>query len=306
MQSGERKPSAVVVELRVRPVAGAMALLASLREVRSRVVGIRCSLEILEVARHAGGAVQRVVVVDVTIGAGAWWDGVQSGEREPGAVVVKLRVHPVAGAMALLASLREVRSRVVGIRCSLEILQVARHAGGVAYSVVVVDVTIGAGARWHRVQSGEREPGAVMVECRAHPATGVVALLACLREVRSRVVGTRCSLEILQVARHAGGVAYSVVVVDVTIGAGARRHLVQSGERKPGDVMVECRARPAAGVVALLASLREVRSRVVGIRRSLEILEMAGHAGGAVQSVVIVDVAIGALPRWHGVQSCQR
>ena len=56
----------------------------------------------------------------------------QSGERKPGAVVVELRVGPVAGAMALLASLREVRSRMVGIRRSLEILQVARHAGGIA------------------------------------------------------------------------------------------------------------------------------------------------------------------------------
>ncbi len=55
MQSGEREPSAVVVELRVRPVAGVMALLASLREVRSRVVGIGGSLEILQVARHASG-----------------------------------------------------------------------------------------------------------------------------------------------------------------------------------------------------------------------------------------------------------
>ena len=56
----------------------------------------------------------------------------QPGEGEPGAVVVKLRVRPVAGVMALLASLREVRSQVVGIRGSLEILEVARHAGGVA------------------------------------------------------------------------------------------------------------------------------------------------------------------------------
>ena len=67
----------------------------------------------------------------MTIGAGARWDGVQSGERKPGAVVVELRVRPVAGVMALLAGLGEVRSRVVGIAGSLEILQVARHAGGV-------------------------------------------------------------------------------------------------------------------------------------------------------------------------------
>ena len=143
----------------------------------------------------------------MTIGAGARWHGVQSGEREPGAVVVELRVGPVAGVMALLASLRKVRSRVVGIGGSLEILEVARHAPSTVQVVVVVDVTIGAGARWHGMQSGEREPGAVVVELRVRPVAGVMALLAGLREVRSRVVGIRCSLEIFQVARHTGGVA---------------------------------------------------------------------------------------------------
>ena len=72
------------------------------------MVGVRCSLEILQVARHAGGAVQRVVIIDVAIGAGARWDGMQSGERKPGAVVVKLRVRPVAGGMTLLAGLGKV------------------------------------------------------------------------------------------------------------------------------------------------------------------------------------------------------
>jgi len=119
----------------------------------------------------------------VTISAGARWHGVQSGEREPGAVVVEVRVRPVAGVMALLAGLREVRSRVVGIRCSLEILHVARDAGRAVQVVVVVDVTIGAGARWDGMQSGERKSGAVVVELRVRPATGRMALLAGLREV---------------------------------------------------------------------------------------------------------------------------
>jgi len=47
MQSGQRKPGAVVVEVCARPVAGVMALLAGLGEVRSRVVGIRGSLIVL-------------------------------------------------------------------------------------------------------------------------------------------------------------------------------------------------------------------------------------------------------------------
>ena len=69
-------------------------------------------------------------------------------------------------------------------------------------------------------------------------------------------------------AGHAGQV---VIVVNVTIGAGARRDGVQSGERKPGGVVVELRVRPIAGIVALLAGLREARSHVVGICGALEI-----------------------------------
>ncbi len=147
------------------------------------MVGIGGSLEILHVARHAGVSGQVVVVIDVAVGAGARWHGVQSGERKPGAIVVELRVRPVAGVMALLASLREVRGRMVGIGGSLEILHVARHAGVSGQVVVVIDVAVSAGARWHGVQSGERKPGAIVVELRVRPVAGVMALLARLREV---------------------------------------------------------------------------------------------------------------------------
>ena len=132
MHSGERKPCAVVVELRVRPVAGAMALLAGLREVRRDVVWISSSLEILQVTGDASGGTQVVVVIDVAIGALPRRNSVHSGERKPSAVVVELRVCPVAGAMALLASLREVRSHVVRIGSALEILQVTGDASGAA------------------------------------------------------------------------------------------------------------------------------------------------------------------------------
>ena len=168
---------------------------------------IRGALEIFHVATHARRICQRVVVVHVTIRAGAWRHRMQSGEREPGRVVVEGRVGPVAGAMALVAGLREIRGDVIGIRGALEILQVAGNAGIAVQVVIVVHVTIGAGPRWHGVHSGEREPGAVMVELRIHPVAGVMALLAGLREIRSDVVGIGGSLEILQVARHASGIA---------------------------------------------------------------------------------------------------
>ena len=63
---------------------------------------------------------------------------------------------------------------------------------------------------------------------------------------------------------------------------------------------------PVGGVVTGVASLREVRRHVVGIGGSLEILEVAAHAGAAVQVVVVVDVAVGAQTRRNRVASAQR
>ena len=99
-------------------------------------------------------------------------------------------------------------------------------------------------------------------------------------------------------ARRAGQV---VVIVDVAISAGTWRNSVQAGEREPGGVVIKRSIQPGAGAVALLAGLREIRRHVIGIGRTLEIFQVAGHAGRAVQSVIIVNVAIGAEARRHGM-----
>ena len=54
--------------------------------------------------------------------------------------------------------------------------------------------------------------------------------------------------------------------------------------------------------MAGLAGLRESALHVVGIRRVLEIRQVARDAGRGREVVVVVDVAIGALPRRHGVR----
>src|SRR4029077_13242285 len=233
-------------------------------------------------------------------------DSMGGCEREPGAVVIKRRIKPGAGAVALGAGLREVRRHVIGIRRSLIVLQVTGRAGRAVQVVVVVDVAVGTGARRNRVQSGKRGPGAVVVERRIHPVRSVVTGVAGLREIRRHVVGIGGSLEILQVAGDAGRAGQVVVVVDMAVGAGARRDHVQSGERETGSFVIERGIEPSAGAVTLDAGLREIRSYVIGIRRSLEILQVAGDAGRAVQVVVVVDVAVGTGARRNRVQSGKR
>ncbi len=57
--------------------------------------------------------------------------------------------------------------------------------------------------------------------------------------------------------------------------------------------------------MALFAGLGEIRCHVVRIGSSLVVLEMAADARGCGQVVVIVDVAIGALPGWDGMHAGQ-
>ena len=81
--------------------------------------------------------------------------------------------------MTLRAVGREVRRYVIGIGRALEIHHVTANAGGVGQVVVVVDVTIGALARWHRVQASQREVRhCVVIELRVQPVIGTVASLA--------------------------------------------------------------------------------------------------------------------------------
>lgn len=58
--------------------------------------------------------------------------------------------------------------------------------------------------------------------------------------------------------------------------------------------------------MALLAGLRKVRRNVVGIGSALEIFQVAGDARRRGEVVVVVAMAVGALPRRHTVKAGQR
>jgi len=104
-------------------------------------------------------------------------------------------------------------------------------------------------------------------------------------------------------ATDAGNWQRRVVAVDVAERTGRGR--MRAGQRECGVVVVERGIGPRGRVMAKFAGLRESGGYVIGIRSALEVLQMAGHAGRTVQRVVVADVAVGAEPRWHGVQAGQ-
>ena len=276
VHSSQRPSGCGVIEGAVHPVDSVVALLASCGEVCPDVVNRRLRVVVvILMATDASCVCDVVVIVDVAIGALTRRHGVLSGQREAGLRVVKARRRPTAGGVAHLASLREVLLRVVGIVRSLVVLQVARDARGIGDVVVVVSVAVGALPRRHGMQAGQREAGFRMIEIRRRPPAGGVADFTGLREILLHVIGIVRSLVVLQVARDARGIGDVVVVIGVAIGALARRHGVQAGQREAGFRMIEVCRRPTAGGVADLAGLREILLHVIGIVRSLEVLQMA-------------------------------
>src|SRR6202023_186168 len=110
---------------------------------------------------------------------------------------------------------------------------------------------------------------------------------------------------VLLVAGNARGLGKVVIVIDVAIGAGARRHGVAAGERELGFVVIELGRLPGAGRVACFTSLWEAALHMVRIVGVLEILQMARDARSLSQVVVIVDMAIGARTWRHGVSASE-
>ena len=141
MRARQLKTGGGVVEGRIGPEHGVVAGFAGRREARMRhrrgrvvVIGL--------MARHTRGAGQVVVIVDVAIRTLPRRGRVRPGQREPRAVVVERRVQPGRGAVAGIASLREVRRHVIRIRRALVILQVTGDARRAVQRVVVVNVAV--------------------------------------------------------------------------------------------------------------------------------------------------------------------
>ena len=286
-----------MIKRRATPVRGGMALLAGLREIRLHVIGIRRALEISQVATDASRVRGGQVVVAIHVALRALQAGMEARQREAGGRVIERRIAPRRRGMALLAGLREIRLHVIRTRGALEVLQVAADASRIRAGQIVVVVHVALRALQAGVCTCQREASRGVVKRRARPGSGVVALLASLREARSYVIGIGSVIEIGKVAAHAGGIRAGQVVIVVDMALRALHGRMEAGEREPSRGMVKGRVQPVRRAVALFASLRECRSHVVGIGRSLEVLQVAAHTGSRGQVVIVVDVALRALQR---------
>ena len=306
--TGKSPAGCGVIESAVHPVDGVMAELTCRREVsRDMIHGRGCVVVVLLVATHTGGNSDVVVAVDVTIRALPRWNGMLSGQGPAGCGVIERAIHPVDRVMALLAGRREIGGDVIhGRRRVVVVLLVTTHTGGDRDVVVVIDVAIRALPRRDGVLTNERESRLRMVEIRRRPTAGGVADLAGLRDALLHVIGVGGAGVVGQVARYASRDSNVVIVVLVAIRTLPRRIGVHAGQRKSGLRVIEACRRPTASGVADLAGLRDALLHMIGVGGAGVVVQVARYASRDRNVVVVVFVAVRALPWRHGVHARQR
>ena len=171
---------------------------------------------------------------------------------------------------------------------------------------VVIGINVARGTNAVGVTVVDRELRVLrMVEGRACPSRGVVAGLARGRkELRlRRVTWIGRVVVVVLMATDARQGQRRVVAVDMAVCAHTRRHHVRTGKGESRVVVIESGVGPDDGVVAEFTGRWESGRRVRRIIRARVILLMTGVAQRAVQRIAIVDMAVRALTRRHGVAS---
>jgi len=218
------------------------------------------------------------------------------GHREPCVLrMIERGSRPRSRVVAVLARRWEKLRLgfVARIRAVVVVSLVAADALRGQRTVVVVNVTIGASAGWHRVRAGKWKCRVVVVETRV-PVSRGVAEFACCREACSCVCRVVGAVVVLLMARIAQGVIQRVVVVDMAVRTETWRHRVSARQLEAGGVVVEGPIAPVNGVMTSFAGRREGGRNVVhGRLRRVVVGLVAGDTGSAGQVVVVVDVAIG-------------
>ena len=246
-----------------------MALRAVCRKARRHVIGIRRALEIRHVAAHARRVGQIVITVHVTIGALPRRHCVQARQREVGhRVVIELRVQPVVGGVAGIASYGEPGADVVGVVRFAVVGLVARVTRDRHRLKPALRRSLVAGVAIHRrVSSSEREAIIVILDLlyRDRPSSHGVALLT----VGSQLPPVNIGVAILATLPDA-----AEYWLHVTLGAVHR--LVHAAKGIPGLIVIELGDStdwlPSARRVAILTSdvqisVRAMCARSLSLRR---------------------------------------
>jgi len=275
-----------------------VATIASLRESAGRVIRVLTVLKILQMAAHASGLRQTVVVVDVAVRASPGGRHVRAGQWESRLRVIEVRRRPGHGRMARLAGLRESLLRVVRIFRVLEILKMAAHASGHGQVVVVVDVAVCARSRRHAMAARQNESSQRVIELRVQPVVRRVTGFASGRKLTRDVVRILRSLEFFLVTavagrRHRGVIAERAILVAVI--AGRRR--MGTGQREAIHVLIDLLYRhlPAANRVAGLA-----------IRPHLALVDIRVAVGALVADIAEHHLGMAGRARHSFMQAAQR
>ena len=230
---GKRAPA----NLALTPaLAGLVTLIAI-----DAVVDIARNVVVVEVVRvvaaMASRALEHRVVIRIRMAGRAHTVGVAVAGRERRVLgVIERSTRPCGCVVASLAGGREeLRLRLVsGVGRVVVVGLVAANARGRQRRVIVVNVAIGADPRRNGVRASKGEGRVVVIERGIRPAGRVVAEFARGREARRRMGRIGSARVVLLVARVAERAVQRVIVVDVAVGAEARRHRVRTGQRKAG------------------------------------------------------------------------
>src|ERR1019366_2039073 len=169
---------------------------------------------------------------------------------------------------------------------------------------IIVRIGVTSGTNAARAAVVHIPPG--MVEGGIEPGVGVVTRLACRREMRGGMVGVGRFVIVGRMARIAKGGSDVVVAIDVAIRALPRRNSVLASQRPSGLRVVEGSIHPVDGVMTGLAGRGKLCRDVIDRSfRVVVIVLVATHTTGIGDVVVVVDVAVGALPGRDGVLAGQ-
>lgn len=145
---------------------------------------------------------------------------------------------------------------------------------------IVVRIRVAGAAHTVGVAMVQRKPG--VIELAVRPFDSVVAGCTGGREMGGNVVRIVRILVVRLVAAITVGGQVFVIIVDVAVGAGARRYGMRACEREDGLVVVKVGVGPFDRVMADLAGLWKASLHVIRVIGVVEIGQVASDAGGVV------------------------